>query len=278
MTWEEAVSGLPLGVEIRGKGPPVLLLHGYGANRHSFREWVPALVRSHTVILVDLPGFGSAPKGAEQGYSPRDLARPVVDLVLRTDLRDLTLVGHSLGGGVALISALHLLDAGELGRVRALVTVAGTAYRQRLPPFAKLARWPRLCRLGLAALPTSWLVRRVLRSVVFDPDSVDAVQVEGYAAPLRSGAARRALVAAAGQIVPPDLDRLTARYRELDVPALLLWGRQDPVVPLGVGERLARDLPSARLVVFDSCGHLPAEERPYDSLSALNEFLGELPR
>ena len=278
MSWREAGEDLGVAVEVHGDGPPILLVHGYGASRHSFREWVPELARSHRVILVDLTGFGSAPKPVGSGYSPLDLARPVVDLVLRLDLRDLTLLGHSLGGGVVLAAALRLLDAGELGRMRGLVAVAGAAYRQRLPPFAALARWPLLCRLGLSTIPTGWLVRRVLQSVVYDPRSVDDDQVEGYAAPLRSAAARRVLVASARQLVPPDLDRLTARYAELDLPALLLWGRRDPVVPLAVGERLARDLPRARLVVLDRCGHLPAEERPRESLFALEGFLAGLSR
>jgi len=114
-------------------------------------------------------------------------------------------------------------------------------------------------------------------SEVFEPGSVDDDQVEGYAMPLRSAASRRALVASAQQLVPPDLDRLTARYAELDVPALLLWGRDDPVVPLAIGERLEGDLPRARLAILDRCGHLPAEERPRESVSTLEAFLAELP-
>jgi pimeloyl-ACP methyl ester carboxylesterase len=277
MSRSEAPPDLPLHVEVRGEGPPILLVHGYGASSHSFRLWVPTLAQSHRVILVDLKGFGSAPKPDDDRYSPIDLARPLADLVVRMGLTDLTLLGHSLGGAVILVAALALLDAGELGRLRALVGLAGTAYPQKLPPFAVIAQRPRLFRIALTAIPKRWLIRRVLRTVVYDPGSIDAAQVEGYAAPLRSAGARRALVASARQLVPPDADRLTSRYPELDVPTLLLWGRQDPVVPLGLAKRLRAALPRARLVILDRCGHLPAEEQPAESLRVVEDFLGDLP-
>lgn len=269
----EGWAALPLHVETLGEGPPVLLVHGYGASAHSFRHWTPELARDHRVILVDLKGHGAAPKPREGRYSPVDLAEPLARLVVAMDLRDLTLLGHSLGGGVVLVTALRLLDAGEWGRLRGLVSVAGAAYEQGLPAFASLALRPRLSTLVLGAVPKTWLVRRVLRSIVHDPGGIDRAQVTGYAAPLRDPGTRRALVTAAGQLVPPELDRITARYPELNLPTLLLWGRQDPVVPLSVAERLDRALPRSRLVVLEACGHLPAEERPAESLRALRDFL-----
>jgi pimeloyl-ACP methyl ester carboxylesterase len=116
-------------------------------------------------------------------------------------------------------------------------------------------------------------MKRVLESVVHDPSGLSAEQVEGYARPLRSRGARRALAEAARQIVPDGLDELVLRYRELDIPALLIWGRQDPVVPLALARRLAGELPRARLIVLDDCGHLPTEEKPRESLAHLQEFL-----
>lgn len=266
---------LPLRVVERGRGAPILLIHGYGASAHSFRHWTPELARDHRVLLVDLKGFGAAPAPDDGRYSPVDLAEPVVELVRRLDLDDVTLVGHSLGGGVVLVAALALLDLGELGRLRGLVSVSGAAYAQPLPPFARIARRPRAARVALALVPKAWLVRRVLESIVHDARTVDPDQVEGYAAPLRDPTTHGPLVAAARQIVPSELPRLTARYPELDVPTLLLWGREDRVVPVRVGERLRSDLPRARLVVLEDCGHLPAEERPLESLAILQEFLQE---
>jgi len=77
------------------------------------------------------------------------------------------------------------------------------------------------------------------------------------------------------QIVPADLAEITARYAEIDVPTLLLWGRHDPVVPLSVGEKLFDVLPNAQLVILEECGHLPPEELPQESLKGVLKFLSE---
>jgi pimeloyl-ACP methyl ester carboxylesterase len=270
---------IPLHVERSGRAPGAgvetfLLLHGYGASTFMWRHWTPRLGRRGHVVAVDLKGFGRAPRPDDDRYAPGHQAELVLRLVARDDLRNLTLLGHSLGGGVALLAALSLQDEGS-GRLRRLVLVAGAAYDQRLPPFARLAAYPRASALAFRAVGARRVVRAVLRSVVHDQARVDAEQVRGYADPLSSPAAVRALVAAARQIRPGDLDRLTARYPDLAVPTLLLWGGQDRVVPLWVGQRLERELPDARLHVFDRCGHLVAEELPDESWAVLDSFLDE---
>jgi pimeloyl-ACP methyl ester carboxylesterase len=98
--------------------------------------------------------------------------------------------------------------------------------------------------------------------------------VAGYAGPLRAASAKARLIACVNQLVPDGLDSIVARYPTLDLPVLLLWGRQDPVVSLrSVGERLATDLPRAQLAVLDACGHLPPEEHPEASLAIVQAFL-----
>jgi pimeloyl-ACP methyl ester carboxylesterase len=226
--------------------------------------------------MVDMKGFGRSPKPDDGRYAPDHQAQLVVRLIAERNLDNLTLIGHSLGGGVALLTALQLL-ADDAPRLKRLVVVAGAAYDQRLPPFVKLADHPRASSLLFRALGARRVVRGVLRSIVHDRARVDDEQVRGYAEPLGTSAAVRALIDSAKQIRPERLEEMTARYRELDVPALLLWGRHDRVVPLWVGQRLARDLPRAHLHVLDACGHLPAEELPEESWAVLEAFL-ENPR
>jgi pimeloyl-ACP methyl ester carboxylesterase len=117
------------------------------------------------------------------------------------------------------------------------------------------------------------VIRAALRQIVRDPDAVDGAQVRAYAAPLKTRSGLRATLEAARTIVPDDLDDLVARYPAVDVPTLLLWGDSDPVVPLGVGRRLERELPRARLEVLEACGHIPHEERVDASLAVLGSFL-----
>jgi pimeloyl-ACP methyl ester carboxylesterase len=249
-----------------------VLLHGFGAHRATWDGWLPELERRHRVVAVDLIGCGNAPKPKGADYRPEAQAAAVRDLVRHLDLRDVTLIGHSLGGGIALLTALHLLDDGE-GRLAGLVSVAGAAFRQRDPPFIRLARHEGLSRVLLELLPRGWLIRTAMRQIVAVEGAVTPERVAAYSAPLRSAATRAALVRQAACAVPDDLDGHIARYPEIGVPALCLWGREDRVVPPWVGERLARTLPDAMLVFIDKCGHLPMDERPRESVAALLDFL-----
>ena len=247
-----------------------MLLHGFVASSFEWRFWIPGLAERHQVWAVDLKGHGSSPAPPDSRYSPHDHAEVVHRLIVQEDLRDLTLVGHSMGGGIALFVALRLLDEGRLER---LILVSSTAYPQPLPGFIKLAQRSRLTQWMLAMIPKGPLVGLVLRAIVFDRSQITAAQVDGYTAPLRSERHRLAIIHTALQILPEDALEYTTRYREIDLPTLLLWGRHDRVVRLSVGEKLVSVLPRARLEVLEECGHLVPEELPEDSLEVVLEFL-----
>jgi pimeloyl-ACP methyl ester carboxylesterase len=268
---------LPLHVEVSGRegGPDTetfLLIHGYGACTFTWRFWAPRLAERGRVVMVDLKGFGKAQKPDDGRYAPDDQAELVFRLIEEHDLRRLTIAGHSLGGGVTLLTALRL-HALRDDRLERMVIVSGAAYAQKLPPFVRLADFPRLSSAAFTALGAHRIVRAVLEQIVYDPTIVDDEQVRGYAEPLGTPEAVSALLETARLIQPPDLDAITARYPELDVPTLLMWGRSDRVVPLAVGERLERELPKARLHVLERCGHIPAEELPEESYAVLERFL-----
>jgi pimeloyl-ACP methyl ester carboxylesterase len=272
-------TALPLHVEASGlePGPTVdtfVLIHGYGACAHSWRHWAPRLARRGHVLALDLKGAGRAPKPDDGRYGPEHQAELVLRLIETRDLHRVTLVGHSLGGGVTLLAALDLANRSPR-RLQRMVIVAGAAYDQRMPPFVKLADYPQVSALAFRAVGAPRVIRAVLGQIVHDPSRIDEHQVSGYATPLANRDAVRCLIETARQIRPATLDAIIARYPTLDVPALLLWGRGDAVVPLSVGERLARDLPRAKLVVLERCGHLPAEELPEESWAALERFLDD---
>ncbi len=265
---------VPLFVEEHGDGgTTLLLLHGFGATGFTWRNWVPELARAHRVLVADLKGFGRSPKPRDGRYSPHDHARAVQALLDAQRLDSVTLVGHSLGGGVALLTALRLLDRGQLHRIRALVLVASAAYPQALPPFVSLARLRVLASLALTVLPTAAVVRRVIAEIVTDVGCVTDDLVNGYADPLRGSAARYGLLNTALQIIPPDVPEVVARFPELDLPVKLVWGESDRVVPLWVGQRLHEALPRSSLDVLAGCGHLPTEEHPVASLELVTRFL-----
>lgn len=267
----------PLAIRRYGAAPEAgghayLLIHGFGGSSFTWRGWAPALGALGTTYTVDLTGFGDAPKPGKGPYDLPTQADRIVAFARDRHLGAMTLIGHSMGGGVALLLATRLLDRPSVD-VRALVLVAAAAYPQRLPPFVGLSRHPRLTR-GLAkSIGVRRIVKTTLRSIVHDPSSVDDAQVDAYTAPLESEGGLEAAMATGRSIVPPDLDEITAKYPRLTMPTLALWGDADRVVPLWVGQRLARELPRAELHVLEACGHVPSEERPDASLAVLLDFL-----
>jgi pimeloyl-ACP methyl ester carboxylesterase len=275
-----ALRSLPIHVEDSGgAGPPLVFLHGYGANRATWRPWLPALRARHRCITVDLQGFGEAPIPNDAGWTLWDLARPIGQLIDALDLRDVTLVGHSMGGGVALIAALELLQRarqGDPSRLAALVSVAGIAYRQKLPPFVRASRWPRLAEWALRLAPKERLVRAIYHDVVVRPEAVRPESIEAMARPLRRPGAPRALIRIARELDRASVHELVGRIPEIDVPVLCLWGAGDRVVPPAVGRRLAAEVANGRYVELERCGHLVSEECPTKSLAVLTDFIGDV--
>ncbi|MDZ7778575.1 MAG: alpha/beta hydrolase [Gemmatimonadota bacterium] len=260
-------SGRPLHPD----GETFLLLHGFGGSSFSWRWWTPALEHRGHVVQVDLLGFGRSPMPVEGPYDPEGQAGLVLDVLDGIDPARLTIVGHSFGGAISLLLALELQERGRAPE--RLVLVAGVAYRQRIPPFVRIARYPRLGQALSELVGVRTIMAQALRSVVFDTTSVTSELVTGYARPFTREGAIRAVLTCATRIQPPRMDAITALYPRLSMPTLLLWGRHDPVVPPWVGARLAHDLPNARLRTLERCGHLPQEELPEASLAEVEAFL-----
>jgi len=261
-----------LHVDICGHGPPILLIHGFGASSFTWSKIVSSLAANHRVITVDLKGFGRSKKPRDGRYTLREQAAAVMNVIETLDLSEMILIGHSMGGGVALLLSMALEQEAPR-RLRRLVLIDSIAYPQRLPHFVILLRLPLVGSLIMGLLPAAWLVRYVLSFAYFDRGKIEPAFVEEYAAPLRCRGGRAALIAAARAIIPPDINQLIEQYRTIRSPVLLLAGRQDRFVPLAIARRLAAAIPNADLKVLDQCGHVPHEEQPEFTMSILREIL-----
>lgn len=257
-----------------GEGEPVLFLHGFAANLYTWRHLAPPLAAEQRVILADLKGFGQSPKPRDGRYSIRHQASLVGTLARELALQQLTLVGHSYGGAVALMLALRWCRH-DPGRLRRLVLVSSAAYPQPLPPYMALAARPVLGPILLRLVSKEFLIRRALQYAFHRSQRIERDAVRAYARPLQHAEARYALIQAVRQLVPPNVNALVARYPSIDVPTLILWGRHDRVIPLAVGQRLHREMPRSSLCVLDDCGHVPQEEKPAETLQAIRRFLRE---
>lgn len=255
-----------------GEGEPVLLIHGFGTSRYSWRHVIGPLSRDYRVIAVDLKGFGASPKPRDDRYSVYEQARLIRDFVAERELDNVTLVGHSYGGGVALVSSLYL-KAARPGMQKALVLVDSAALPQELPGFIEVLATPMLGPMAVTLVPETWQVRSLLEKVYYDDEAVPGEAVRHYAGLLEDPDARYAAVMTARQIRPGDLERISARYADLDLPVLIVWGRHDEIVPPAAGRRLHGMLPDSELIVLDEVGHAPQEEQPRRFLPPLEAFL-----
>jgi pimeloyl-ACP methyl ester carboxylesterase len=257
--------------EVRGDGDPILCLHGLGANLYSWRHFITPFSQSHKLILVDFKGSGKSPKPLDTAYSIEDKANDIYDLILEENLAKLTLVGNSLGGAVALLVAIRLSKENP-GRLSKLVLVDSAGAKQLLPVHLRLLR----SFLGTAILyfaPSSLAALMTLRMCYYDRKKIAWADVQAYAAPFATAEGRYALLQTARNCIPPNADELISELRTITVPTLIVWGRQDKVIPLKVGERLRQLLPNSTLEVLEQCGHIPQEEKPEETVALISKFL-----
>lgn len=257
-----------------GEGAPVLLLHGFGASTFTWRYIAPELVKKHRVIAVDLKGFGQSDKPFDEHYSARDQAELLTQLIEEQDLRNLTLIGHSFGGGVALMLALQE-DERLKGRIAKLILLDTIAYPQEIPTFFHMLNMPVVSQIGVRMVPVEAQIRVALKIAYYDDSKIDDAQVAAYAKPLRSAAGKHAVIHTARQIVPPDIEALSERYKSIQLPTLILWCDHDRIVPLDIGLKLRRSLPKSTLRIIGACGHIPQEEQPKATLELIQGFLAK---
>ena len=143
--------GIKINYYDAGQGPPVLLLHGFGGCAYTWRYLIPPLAAAHRVLTLELKGFGLSDKPRDGHYTVADQAKMVAAFIRSQNLHDLVIMGHSLGGGVALMTYLGLQED-DPGRIDKLVLIDSAGYRQKLPWFIRLAKIPGADALG-ALLP-----------------------------------------------------------------------------------------------------------------------------
>lgn len=261
--------------EASGNGSrPVVFLHGFAAALTTWddlRELFP--LDRYRCYFLDLKGFGRSSRPRDGAYSPADQAVIVAAFLEAEGLRRAVLIGHSLGGGVALIARLSARSAGRRDRIGGLVLIDSAAYLRKLPPVFRLLRIPFLGWAILHLLPVPLMVRYVLYRIYHDARSVTPCRIARYTEVYDRTAAAHVLTGSARQLIPDDCAEIVASYREIDIPVLIIWGRNDPIIRVDDGLRLHEDIPGSRLIVIDDCGHNPHEEKAAETCAAMVDFL-----
>lgn len=256
----------------KGSGPVLLLIHGMAGALGTWRSVIDPLARNATVLAVDLPGHGaSSPGGGD--YSLGSLAAGLRDVLTALGHDRATLVGHSLGGGIAMQFSYQFPEMTER-----LVLVSSGGLGLEVNPALRAASLPGanlfLSVTAEATRRVSGIAGRVLRATHSPPRPGFDELVRSYAsladADRRSAflATVRSVVGLNGQTVGAG-DRL---YLAKDLPVLLIWGAEDPIIPVEHARAAHQLLPDSTLAVFDGVRHFPHVEAPQRFVTALENF------
>jgi pimeloyl-ACP methyl ester carboxylesterase len=258
-----------------GSGPVLLMIHGMAGTCDNWQAVIEPLAQRHTVIAPDLPGHGESAPGAGD-YSLGALAAVLRDLLVALGHERATLVGHSLGGGIAMQFAYQFPELAER-----LVLVCSGGLGPEVNPVLRAAALPG-ANLFIAATAgpgrmAGSALARGLASIGLRPSADVAEVARGYASLTDSGrrsaflSTLRSVVGTEGQRVEAG-DRL---YLTDGVPVLIIWGRRDRIIPVAHGERAHRTIAGSRLEIFDTAGHMPQLEAPGRFVAVLERFLEE---
>lgn len=261
--------------KIYGAGDPVLCIHGFGASLFSWHNFVDPLSRNYQLILIDLKGSGNSPKPPDSHYSTKDHVDLIYKFILEHDLKNLTLVGNSFGGALSLWLSMMLIEK-QPGRLRSLILIDAGAFKEYIPFYVKLIGVPIIGAAAVYLIPARCMAKSVLKLAYYDPKKITEEQIAAYAAPLAAPGGKHALLETGKQIIPPNIDELTAKYKDINVPTLIIWGQRDKVIDPIVGRLLDQAIPNSTLKVIEQCGHVPQEERPEATIPLVLDFLESL--
>lgn len=267
-------SGVRLRVVEEGSGPPVVLVHDLFVDHRSWDGVRAALRDRFRVIAPDLPGFGQSEKPAPSRfpYGIDAFAEAIADLYAGLELGRSAVVGHGLGGAVALtLAARHP----EL--VSHLVLVGPLSYTESPGIESRLARLPFVGNLLFKQLVGRGLFRAYFRERLLSRDAkIDNQRIDSFYDSFNSPAARGSALATLRSSA--DTRPVMARTSRVQTPTLVLWGSSDALYPPRFGQRLAREIRGAAFELIDT-GHLSLEERPDIVARQIDRFvLREAPR
>jgi pimeloyl-ACP methyl ester carboxylesterase len=266
--------GHEVSYRVAGDGPVVVLVHGIAGSSEQWDDAARLLSERFTVVAPDLLGHGRSAK-PRGDYSLGAYAVSIRDLLIALGHRRATVVGHSLGGGIAMQFAyqfpifcerLVLVSSGGLGReVHPLLRAATLPGSELVLPLIASARI-----LAAGAAVGAFFERLGLKA---GPDLGEIAR--GYGSLVDAGA-RQAFIHSLRAVVDPGGQRVSATdrlYLAAEMPSLIVWGRRDPLIPVDHADIAHRAMPGSRLEVFEDSGHFPQLEDPIRFAEVLGDFV-----
>src|SRR5215218_4696183 len=261
---------------IAGQGPPVVLIHGVAGRAAQWDQTMVQLADQHTVIAPDLLGHGESAK-PRGDYSLGAFASGIRDLLIGLDIEGATVVGHSLGGGIAMQFAYQFPE-----RCQRLVLVSSGGLGQDVHPVLRAATLPGSeIVLPLLAheklLEVASIVPRLLGKLGFRTGPDVAEMAHGYGS-LSNAEARSAFIHTVRAVIDPTGQRVNASdrlYLASKMPTLIVWGCRDRIITVDHAAPAHEAMPGSRLELFEEAGHFPQLDDPLRFARTLAHFFAE---
>jgi pimeloyl-ACP methyl ester carboxylesterase len=251
------IDGLDVNYYTAGEGEPLVVIHGGGGDARTWWDNITELSKKYTIYAPDLPGYGGS-EPLNGNYFIPELSVFLEKFAVKLGLEKFHLVGHSLGGGIALDYALKMPN-----RVKKLVLISSLCLGREIAFWVRLLSIPALLKsvgaLSLAVLNgLKWMIMHMLNPAqIIMPLSPASVYVGGSITTFR----QQSLV-------------LENRLSEIRVPTLLVWGAKDPIVPVRHAYAAAKVIPDCQIKVFESRGHNVHRDELRQFSDVVNGFLG----
>jgi len=254
------------------RGPAMIFLHGFGDSLATWNDVRNAMSDEYQLYCIDLKGFGYSSKPKDGRYSVLDQAEIITEFIASYCLKRVILIGHSFGGAVALFTYMNFHN-NPTNPIEKIVLIDSAGYNQKLPFFITILRTPIINSLVLNLLPSEFQAEYTLRKLVYDKSKLTKDKILRYSFFYNMPGSHNALVQTAKQILPDNHEEIIGQIKLINLPTLILWGRNDPIIPLKNAFRFQTDISNSQVRIIDNCGHIPQEEKPEETAKAIVEFL-----
>lgn len=266
------VGGMTIFYREAGAGEPILLLHGNPNSSYLWRRLIPRLARFGRAVAPDHYGFGQSDKPADADYSVPGYVRYLEEFTAALGLDRLHVVVHDFGGPFGLGFAIR-----HPQRILSLVIMNTIIYADyEWHPLAKIWRTPGEGERWMAG----WTRERFIegrRKSLAHPENLTPADLDAYYEPIADPAMRAAVLRLYRNTTPSDHPEWEEGLRRLNVPALIIWGRQDPYIPVETAGRFHRDLPGSSLFILDDASHFVQEDQPEEVARLIEAFYARRP-
>jgi pimeloyl-ACP methyl ester carboxylesterase len=261
--------------EVDGEGQlPIVFLHGFANDLHvwnSLRGLFPK--DSVTMFFLDLKGFGRSSKPRSSDYSLNEQAWIVLRFLEEWRLKECVIIGHSYGGGVALLTQLCAQRSNKQEFIGKLILLNCLCYTKQAPLYVNLLQLPILSSVFLRMIPARIKAKFMLEQTFFDHTKITQEDILIYESGYNRPGIETSITEGLSQIVPRNYGEVIDGYRKIEIPTLIVWGQQDRLIPIVHGQRLHNEIGGSQLEVINDCGHVPHMERPFETFELISGFL-----